>query len=140
MRAKGGAVPADERDARRRCTAKARTTGDRCGNYAIVGGTVCRMHGGAAPQVRLAARARLAALVDPAIDALTRVLEEPERIVRDQFDRPHLVGPSFAERIRAAEAILDRSGYPKRTEIDLGDSHERILERLRALRDHGAAS
>lgn len=132
------AVPAEDRDPRRRCKATTRS-GNRCGNYAIVGGTVCRMHGGAAPQVRMAARARLAALVDPAIDALTRVLVEPEQVTRDEFGRPHLIGPSFSERVRAAEAILDRAGYPKRTEVDLGDAHERILERLRALRDHGAA-
>jgi len=29
-----------------------------CGNYAITGGTVCRVHGGAAPQVRAAADRR----------------------------------------------------------------------------------
>lgn len=124
----------------RRCKATAKSTGNRCRKPAILGATVCLTHGGGAPQVRLAARARLAALVDPAIDALTRTLAEEERVVRDTFDRPHVLGPTFAERIRAAEAILDRAGYPKRTEVDLTDSHERILERLRALRDHGAAS
>jgi hypothetical protein len=30
-----------------------------CGNYAVLGAEVCRMHGGAAPQVRRAARAAL---------------------------------------------------------------------------------
>lgn len=133
-------MKAEDRDERRRCTAKSKSTGNRCGNYAIVGGNVCRMHGGSAPQVRIAARARLAALVDPAIDALTRTLAEENVIRTDDFGKPHVLGPSFAERIRAAEAILDRAGYPKRTEVDLTDSHERILERLRALRDHGAAS
>lgn len=45
---------------RRRCTATARRTGERCRKSPIIGGTVCRSHGGAAPQVRRAAMARAA--------------------------------------------------------------------------------
>jgi hypothetical protein len=41
-----------------RCTAH-RSDGTPCGAWAIRGGFVCRMHGGAAPQVRAAAHARL---------------------------------------------------------------------------------
>lgn len=40
------------------CTARRSRDGQPCRCYAIVGGTVCRMHGGAAPQVRLQAEAR----------------------------------------------------------------------------------
>lgn len=40
-----------------RCHARSRS-GDQCRAYAIHGGRVCRSHGGAAPQVRRAARAR----------------------------------------------------------------------------------
>jgi len=36
-----------------------RRDGTPCGAYAIRGGTVCRMHGGAAPQVKEAAARRL---------------------------------------------------------------------------------
>lgn len=36
-----------------------RRDGTPCGAYAIRGGTVCRMHGGAAPQVKAAAARRL---------------------------------------------------------------------------------
>jgi hypothetical protein len=42
-----------------RCTAR-RTDGEPCGNHAIKGGTVCRYHGGSAPQVQAAAKQRLA--------------------------------------------------------------------------------
>lgn len=42
----------------RKCAAH-KKNGDPCGNYAITGGRVCRMHGGAAPQVRRAADMRL---------------------------------------------------------------------------------
>jgi hypothetical protein len=47
----------------RRCSAR-RTDGQPCGCFAILGGRVCRVHGGAAGQVRAAARRRryLAAL------------------------------------------------------------------------------
>lgn len=43
-----------------RCTAASSRTGQPCRNRAIAGATVCRMHGGAAPQVRRAAERRLA--------------------------------------------------------------------------------
>lgn len=36
----------------KQCTATAKTTGNRCRQPAIRGGTVCRFHGGAAPQVK----------------------------------------------------------------------------------------
>lgn len=43
-----------------RCTAKTKRTDDRCKNYAIRGGNVCRIHGGGAPQVRRKADERVA--------------------------------------------------------------------------------
>jgi hypothetical protein len=42
------------------CTATAKSTGNRCLQPAIPGGTVCRYHGGAAPQVKAKAEERLA--------------------------------------------------------------------------------
>jgi hypothetical protein len=42
----------------RRCKAR-RTNGEPCGNYAINGGYVCRMHGGASPNALRAAEWRL---------------------------------------------------------------------------------
>ena len=47
-------------DKPRRCRAR-RTDGQPCGCWAIRGGYVCRVHGGAAPQVRAKADARLVA-------------------------------------------------------------------------------
>lgn len=44
---------------RGRCHATTRA-GERCGNPPMRGGRVCRMHGGAAPQVRAAAKRRAA--------------------------------------------------------------------------------
>jgi hypothetical protein len=42
----------------RKCRARNRR-GQLCGNFAVLGAEVCRMHGGAAPQVRRAARSAL---------------------------------------------------------------------------------
>jgi hypothetical protein len=44
----------------RRCRAHRKSDGQPCGNYAVTGAAVCRMHGGAAGQVRRKARERLA--------------------------------------------------------------------------------
>lgn len=60
---------------------------------AIRGGTVCRMHGGAAPQVKVAALERLKALQPKAITVLESLLGRDEfptvqmAAVRDVLDR-----------------------------------------------------
>lgn len=43
----------------RQCTAKAKSTGKRCGRAAAKGATVCVKHGAAAPQVQKAAKERI---------------------------------------------------------------------------------
>lgn len=42
----------------KRCTSISRTQGRRCGNWAVKGTKVCRMHGGKAPQVKAKAEQR----------------------------------------------------------------------------------
>lgn len=56
------------------CTATTRA-GTRCSNSPIKGATVCRMHGGAAPQVQAKAAERIAATRDTALEALRRLIE-----------------------------------------------------------------
>jgi hypothetical protein len=86
-----------------RCTATNRA-GERCKRFAIIGGFVCVMHGGGAAQVRQAARQRLLALVDPAIDALLRALESGDPCATcGRQDDMGIV-------IRAAQLVLDRVG------------------------------
>lgn len=74
------------------CTATNRQ-GKRCGKSPIPGGRVCRMHGGAAPQVKAKAQERLMALQHPAIDRLTQLIAQQEfpsvaiAAVRDVLDR-----------------------------------------------------
>jgi hypothetical protein len=71
-------------DPKRRCKAHSRS-GKQCGNAPIMGGMVCRMHGGSAPQVKRKAAERLADLIDP-----DRALREMARLaysdVRSIFD------------------------------------------------------
>lgn len=71
---------------------------------------MCRKHGGAAPQVRAAAKLRLESLVHPAIDAISRALSVPH-----QREHPHST-------MRAADSVLDRTGHGKSSEIQLGGS------------------
>jgi hypothetical protein len=88
-----------------RCTATDRT-GQQCGKSAIRGANVCRSHGGAAPQVRRRAEERLAALVDPAIDELRKLLRSKS---------PAVV-------LGAVKDILDRNGFkPKDVVVVEGD-------------------
>lgn len=79
-------------DARRQCVGKAKSTGKRCSNAPIPGGTVCRVHGGAAPQVIRKAQERLADLIDP-----DRLLRELVAVVysdlREAFDEHGALKP-----------------------------------------------
>lgn len=66
---------------RAKCTAISKSTGKQCTHWAIRGGTVCRHHGGGAPQVRAAANRRLEAaelarLTERSADALLIELEQ----------------------------------------------------------------
>lgn len=78
------------------CTAKSKQGNRLCKQHAIPGGTVCHYHGGGAPQVKAKARERLAALVDPAITTLGRLVS--------QSDNDHIA-------LAASKDVLDRTGY-----------------------------
>lgn len=74
---------------RRQCTAKSKQSGARCQKPPIVGGFVCRMHGGAAPATKAKAAQRVADMLADAIDP-NRVLRETGRLaysdIRELFD------------------------------------------------------
>lgn len=57
------------------CAAHSSRTGERCRRPAIIGATVCRTHGGAAPQVKRKAAERVHDLIDP-----DRALREAARV------------------------------------------------------------
>ena len=91
-------------DLKRTCIAKAKNTGRRCQFPAIPGGTVCRYHGGGAPQTIAAANFRLLAAIDPVMAELIRIA---------------LKGKSEAVRVQAIKEVLERAGFgdPKRLAI-----------------------
>lgn len=114
-------VPVDSPLQRAQCHAKSKQSGQRCQRPAIPGGTVCRFHGGEAPQVKQAAALRLARMVDPAIAVLAREMTSTTN--------------KSADRIRAAENVLDRAGVPRHVETDTETARRVLVERLVALRD-----
>jgi hypothetical protein len=61
-----------------RWSAHSSRTGQPCKKAAITGMRVCRTHGQAAPQVREAARLRLALLADPAVRRLAKIIKHGE--------------------------------------------------------------
>lgn len=76
-----------------RCSARSKRSGKQCCAPAIKGATVCRMHGGSAPQVQFAAMERLKALQPLAITTLESLINRSEfptvqmAAVRDVLDR-----------------------------------------------------
>lgn len=87
-------------------TCKARKkNGDPCRRPPIKGSTVCRTHGGAAPQVRLAAQVRLAMAADP---AAARLID----IANDKTMPP-------AVRLAANKEILDRANVVGTQQVKL---------------------
>ncbi len=101
------------------CSAKSKSTGVRCGNPPLVGGSVCRIHGGGAPQVKEAAARRvLEALVAPALIQLRRIVDDPS-----------VVDPV---KLAAVRDILDRTGYkpPTQVEVVTMDAVEKAISEL----------
>ena len=55
---------------KKRCKAKARTTGNQCANYPLPGQEICRMHGGKAPQALAKAELRRASeIIEASVEA-----------------------------------------------------------------------
>jgi hypothetical protein len=88
----------------RRCTAHKRN-GDRCGNPAIHGGTVCGYHGGNAPAVKAKARLRLEMATDKLARELLGMTSDP----------------SIPEGVRlsAIKDALDRGGIQSKTAVSV---------------------
>jgi len=100
-------VPQDDR----RCVARGigKTSawqGNRCTQMKIKGANVCRFHGGALPNVKKAAQARLAMAALPAAEELINIALKKK-------------GVSDADRIKAIIQILDRAGVEGKQTIQV---------------------
>ena len=88
-----------------RCSAKSKQSGKQCKNWAIRGGTTCRLHGGSAPQVVAKAAIR-AELMDWGI---TDQKESPEelllRLMTQSYNRSQLYARLLQEAYEAAERL-----------------------------------
>ena len=89
----------------RRCVGHNTTTGERCQNYAIRGGSVCPKHGGLARQVREAAKLRIQLAADPAAAKLVSLMKD--RRVPPQVQ------------LAAARDLLDRAGLNTVQQIEV---------------------
>lgn len=96
------------------CHARSKTSGVQCKRHAIRGGTVCRYHGGAAPQVMAKAERRLRAMVDPMISRLEELALQTDNpkvaaeCVRDALDRAG-IGALVQSKVTAARAKANAS-------------------------------
>ena len=103
---------------RNQCVAH-KKTGERCQKAPIAGATVCRFHGGAAPHVKRAARARLENAADRLARQLLGMAEDPDM-------------PPAGEARGAADA-LDRAGLSARTAVDVSvelKPYEKLFDRI----------
>jgi hypothetical protein len=87
------------------CTARSKRTGERCQLPSMLGGNVCRSHGGAAPQTRAKAKRRL----EQASDVLV------QRLLQFALDG----GVDDNVALRAIRDALDRAGLMAKTEVSV---------------------
>lgn len=115
-----------------KCSAKAKQTGEPCRNWAIIGGTVCRNHGGNAPRVKEAAARRVATAIaeaeaeaaiahvglesisDP-LQALGKLTQSVEVMVQslgrrvNALDKIHTYDDKGAQRVAATIELYERA-------------------------------
>ena len=109
------------------CTARNRKQ-QPCGNDAMTGSNVCRMHGGSAPQVKAKARRRLLEAVDPLMAELLRIaLNDKDTrtrlaAIRDALDRAGLAAVKQVE-VVTLDAI---DAEIRRLEAELGELDEEV--------------
>ena len=115
-------------DDARRCTAKSSRSQQRCKRPAILGGTVCQTHGGAAPQVKRKARERLEDLIDP-----DRALREAAQLaysnIQDLLDEEGKVRPlkEWPRELAAAVSSIDLT----KKNLTAGDGKQEDVIRIR---------
>ncbi len=101
---------------RLRCSAKSKQTGERCKQFAIRGGTVCRFHGGRAPQVAHKADLRILNAAESIKDLLPAAVRELERLVDGDKTKQEV-------RLSAIRDVFDRAGLVvvKKNEVKVSE-------------------
>src|SRR5260370_622675 len=99
------------------CKAKTRS-GKRCTQYSIRGGSVCKMHGGSAPQVKQAALERILAAADPVAAEMIRLARKAR---------------SESVRRMACTDLLDRAGLERVQSVQLTGKDGKPLIPLEAI-------
>lgn len=94
----------------RRCQAHSSRTGDPCKNMALLGATTCRFHGGAAPHVKRAARARI---------------ENAAELMAKQLLGIALTADSESVKLAAIRDALDRAGLKPPAEVVLSQGESK---------------
>ena len=94
----------------RRCTATAKSTGERCQNAAIKGGAVCRVHGGSAPQVRQKADERLEEMAETAAEKMQNRMDELFEMLDDGDLTPEERLKVHKEMRQLSKLLWDRTG------------------------------
>lgn len=137
-----------------KCSAKSKQTGERCKQYAVKGGTVCRFHGGKAPQVKKAAEVRAAKISAEAQAQrmLTRagVDADPIEHLLESLHRAAALVEVWGAMVAELDDIAEREAAERETRGELGyeedtnpkspyELHVRSKDRLLALDRHGQA-
>ena len=119
-----------------RCTATAKSTGERCKQPAVPGGNVCRFHGGSAEQVQKKAQERLDEMADSTTAKLQSRLDDVFGRLDEAEDHDQFV-KLLREVRQLTTNILDRTDHgPTETREVTGDGggpvevefHEEIVE------------
>lgn len=110
-----------------RCSARSKRTGKPCTRWAILGGTVCPMHGGSAPQVKAAAAERLADLIDPD-RALRTAAALAYSDVTEIYDENYQLKPMKEWPLSLRQAI--KRIEPRLANVDPGDGQADKVLRL----------
>ncbi|AKK30727.1 hypothetical protein [Mycobacterium sp. EPa45] len=119
MSTHGAETPIEGRDwstyskPERRCTARSSRTGNLCKNAAILGSHVCRYHGGAAKQVKQAARTRL---------------ENAAELMAKQLLGMALTADTESVKLAAIRDALDRAGLKAPSEIVVSPGEPKAFE------------
>lgn len=113
--------------------------GERCGNAPIPGGTVCVLHGGAAPQARKAAERRRLAMVEPALEVIEACMQSGDlrlalKAAMALLDRVPGFGPNQTVTVESDTSEFRRS-LEDMTPAQLQAKAEELVREIRESRE-----